>query len=170
MLFRSTDSELKKEDFKDREYILVTAGTSTPGWIINNVLEKLYIFKNESRNIIIKIINHYLQILIRSNIISSIAALFMVLIAQLYAGISIDIKLGIIAALFIFVMYSVNNFLDRKFLIKSNSYKYNIYDQYGAHLIIASIITFSLSIYLSMQVSPALTLLLLVPYIFGLVY
>jgi 4-hydroxy-3-methylbut-2-enyl diphosphate reductase len=165
-----TDNELKKDDFKGREYILVTAGTSTPGWIINNVLEKLYIFKNESRNIIIKVINHYLQILIRSNIISSIAALFMVLIAQVYAGISIDIQSGIIAALFIFVMYSVNNFLDRKFLIKSNPYKYNIYDQYGVHLIIVSIITFFLSIYLSMQVSLSLTLLLLVPYIFGLIY
>ena len=165
-----TDNELKKEDFNGREYILVTAGTSTPGWIINNVLEKLYIFKNESRNLIIKVINHYLQILIRSNIISSIAALFMVLIAQVYAGIPIDIKLGIIAALFVFVMYSVNNFLDRKFLIKSNPYKYNIYDQYAIQLIIASGIAFSLSVYLAVKISHVLTLLLLVPYMFGLIY
>ena len=165
-----TDIELKKEDFKDREYILVTAGASTPGWIINNVLEKLYIFKNESRNIIIKTINHYLQILIRSNIISSIAALFMVFIAQAYAGLSIDVKIGIIAALFIFVMYSVNNFFDRRFLIKSNSYKYKIYDQYGTLLIIASCIAFALSIYLAMQVSQYLTLLLLIPYMFGIIY
>ena len=165
-----TDSELKKEDFMDREYILVTAGTSTPGWIINNVLEKLYIFKNESRNIFIKAVNHYLQILARSNIISSIAALFMVLIAQLYAGIPVDIKYGIIAALFIFVMYSVNNFLDRKFLIKSNSYKYNIYDQYDTQFIFASIITFLLSLYLSFQISESLTLLLLIPYLFGIIY
>jgi len=165
-----TDNELTKKDFKNSEYVLVTAGASTPGWIINNVLEKLYIFKNESRNLIIKLLTHYLQILIRSNIISSIATLFMVLIAQVYAGISIDIKLGIIAALFIFVMYSINNFLDRKFLIKSNSYKYNIYDQYGAQFIIVSIAAFSLSIYLSMQVSHTLTLLLLIPYMFGLVY
>ena len=165
-----TDIELNKEDFKGREHILVTAGASTPGWIINNVLEKLYIFKNESRNIIIKVINRYLQILIRSNIISSIAAMFMVLVAQVYAGIPIDIKFGVIAALFVFVMYSVNNFLDRKFLIKSNSYKYNIYDRYGAQLMIAAGIAFSLSLYLSMQTSHILALLLLVPYIFGLIY
>lgn len=36
--------ELKKEWFENREYIGVTAGASTPGWIINNVIEKI---KNE---------------------------------------------------------------------------------------------------------------------------
>ena len=165
-----TDAELKKEDFKDSKYVLVTAGASTPGWIINNVLEKLYIIKNESSNFLVKILKYYLEILIRSNIVSSIASLIMVLLAQLYADIYLNIKYGIISSLYIFVMYSVNNYLDKNFLIKSNSYKYKIYDKYGLHLLIASIISFIASFYMAMQLSVSLAFLILIPYIFGLVY
>ncbi|HPS85406.1 MAG TPA: 4-hydroxy-3-methylbut-2-enyl diphosphate reductase [Spirochaetota bacterium] len=165
-----TDAELKKEDFKDSKYVLVTAGASTPGWIINNVLERLYIIKNESSNFLVKSVKHYIELLIRSNIVSSAASMFMVLLAQLYAGISFDIQYGIIAALYIFVMYSVNNYLDRSFLIKSNSYKYKIYDKYGSYLLFSSIISFIASLYIAMSISLSLTLLLLVPYIFGLIY
>jgi len=165
-----TDSELNKEDFHDSKYVLVTAGASTPGWIINNVLEKLYIINNESSTFIIKTLKHYIELLIRSNIVSSIAALFMVMLAQIYAEISINIKYGIISSLYIFVMYSVNNYLDRSFLIKSNSYKYKIYDKFGLHLLISSILSFFVSLYLAMKISFSLALILLIPYIFGLIY
>ncbi len=165
-----TDIELNKDDFKTSKYVLVTAGASTPGWIINNVLEKLYIIKNERSNFFIKTIKHYIEILVRSNIVSSIATIFMVLLAQLYADISFDIRYGIISALFIFVMYSVNNYLDRDFLIKSNSYKYKIYDKYGSHLLFLSIVSFVVSLYLAVEISISLALLILIPYILGLIY
>jgi len=165
-----TDTELKREDFAGSNYVLVTAGASTPGWIINNVLEKLYIIKNESSNFVIKSFKYYIELLIRSNIVSSVASLFMVLLAQLYADIALNIQYGIISALYIFVMYSVNNYLDRSFLIKSNSYKYKIYDKYGLHLLIASIISLIISLYLAFEISPYLMLVLMVPYIFGLMY
>lgn len=165
-----TDAELKKDDFLNSRYVLVTAGASTPGWIINNVLEKLYIIKNESSNFIIKVFKNYFELLIRSNIISSLASLFMVLLAQLYAEISLNVTYGIISALYIFVMYSVNNYLDRSFLIKSNSYKYKIYDKYGLHLLISSIISFIASVYLAYTISISLAILILIPYLFGLIY
>jgi len=165
-----TDAELNKEDFKDSKYVLVTAGASTPGWIINNVLEKLYIIKNESSNFFVKAVKHYLELLIRSNIVSSIASLIMVLLAQLYAEIPFNIQYGIISALYIFVMYSVNNYLDRSFLIKSNSYKYKIYDKYGFYLIVASIISFIASLCIAIMISLPLAVLILIPYVFGLIY
>jgi 4-hydroxy-3-methylbut-2-enyl diphosphate reductase len=165
-----TDSELKKKDLENSKYILVTAGASTPGWIINNVLEKLYIIKNESSNFFIKSFKNYMELLVRSNIVSSVASMFMVFIAQLYAGIQLSLIEGITALLYIFVMYSFNNYLDRSFLIQSNSYKYKIYDKYGLYLLITAIISLFLSLYLAMQISTTLALLLLVPYIFGLTY
>jgi len=67
-------------------------------------------------------------------------------------------------------MYSVNNYFDRSFLIKSNSYKYKIYDKYGSRLLIFSIIAFIVSIYLSMRMSLELAVIILIPYVFGLIY
>ncbi len=165
-----TDEELNPDEFKNSRYVLVTAGASTPGWIINNVLEKLYMIKNSNSNPVIKLLKRYFEFFVRSNIISSIASFLMVLIAQKYAGISIDYKYGIIAALFIYVMYTVNNYLDREFLIKSNSYKYKIYEKYGLYMLIAAIFAFFISVYLCYTISLPLMYLFLIPYLLGVFY
>ncbi|HOP28483.1 MAG TPA: 4-hydroxy-3-methylbut-2-enyl diphosphate reductase [Spirochaetota bacterium] len=165
-----TDEELIAEEFKNSRYVLVTAGASTPGWIINNVLEKLYIINNANSNPVIKVIKKYFEFFVRSNIISSIASFLMVLIAQKYAGIEPGYKYGIIAALFIYVMYTVNNYLDREFLIKSNSYKYKIYEKSGLYMLIAAIISFFISIYISYSISATMMYLFLVPYLLGVFY
>jgi 4-hydroxy-3-methylbut-2-enyl diphosphate reductase len=165
-----TDEELIADEFKNSKYVLVTAGASTPGWIINNVLEKLYIINNANSNPVIKAVKKYFEFFVRSNIISSIASFLMVLIAQKYAGIEQNYTYGIIAALFIYVMYTVNNYLDREFLIKSNSYKYKIYEKSGLFMLIAAIISFIISIYLSFNISTTLMYLFLVPYLLGIFY
>jgi len=165
-----TDDELKPEEFKNSRHVLVTAGASTPGWIINNVLEKLYMIKNSNSNPVVKLLKRYFEFFVRSNIISSIASFLMVIIAQNYAGIDTSPEYGIIAALFIYVMYTVNNYLDREFLIKSNSYKYKIYEKSGFYMLIAAIAAFTVSIYLCYRISPSLMYLFLIPYLLGIFY
>ena len=49
-----TEDELREEDFADSSNVLVTAGTSTPGWIINNILEKIYTIKYMKSNILVR--------------------------------------------------------------------------------------------------------------------
>ncbi len=165
-----TDDELKRENFQESDYVLVTAGASTPGWIINNVLEKLYSIKYSKSNIVTKTIKLYLEFLMRSNIISALAAFVMVLISQKYAAISADYTSGLIASLYIFIMYSVNNYFDRHFLVQSNSYKYGIYEKFGSTLLALSIAAFFISLFLSYTISPLLMYLMLVPFFFGILY
>ncbi len=165
-----TDDELKTADFKNSNYVLVTAGASTPGWIINNVLEKLYTIKYSKSNVFTKTLKMYFEFLVRSNIISSIAAFIMVLIAQKFAGLQPEYKSGIIASLYIFIMYSVNNYFDRHFLVKSNSYKYSVYKNFGLLLLSLSILAFFISLYLAYTLSPLLMYTILLPYFFGIIY
>ncbi len=165
-----TDDELKTADFKNSNYVLVTAGASTPGWIINNVLEKLYTIKYSKSNVFTKTLKMYFEFLVRSNIISSIAAFIMVLIAQKFAGLQVEYKSGIIASLYIFTMYSVNNYFDRHFLVKSNSYKYGVYKKFGLLLLFLSIFAFFISLYLAYTLLPLLMYTILLPYFFGIIY
>lgn len=165
-----TDDELKTADFKDSNYVLVTAGASTPGWIINNVLEKLYTIKYAKSNVFTKTLKMYFEFLVRSNIISSIAAFVMVLLAQKFADLQLEYKPGIIASFYIFTMYSVNNYFDRHFLIKSNSYKYGVYKKFGHLLLALSIPAFFISLYLAYSLSPMLMYTILFPYFFGIIY
>jgi 4-hydroxybenzoate polyprenyltransferase len=67
-------------------------------------------------------------------------------------------------------MYSVNNYLDKNFLVKTNSYKYKIYKQYGRILLFVSIIFFIMSLIISYTIDPILLLLIGVPYFLGIIY
>lgn len=165
-----TEDELRHDDFQDSSYILVTAGASTPGWIINNVLEKLYSIKNSRSNFLVKIFKQYFEFLVRSSTIAAASSFFMPLIALKYAGFTQDFRYGFISFLYIFVMYSVNNYLDKNFLVKSNSYKYKIYEKYGLHLLFISIIFFTLSLYISFTIDPILIYILGIPYLLGIIY
>ena len=165
-----TEDELLQKDFDGSKYILVTAGASTPGWIINNVLEKLYSINNSRSSFLVKSFKQCFEFLVRSNVVASIASFFMALIAMQYAGYTPDLRYGAISFLYIFVMYSVNNYLDKNFLVKNNSYKYKIYKLYGKYLLLISIIFCIFSLFISFTINPVFVFVLCVPYLLGIIY
>jgi len=165
-----TDDELKLKDFINSEYVFVTAGASTPGWIINNVLEKIYMFKKSKSNIFIKFLKTVFEFLVRSNLLSSITAFFMVLLSQKLLELPVNYSFGIIASIYIFYMYSVNNYIERDFLSKSNSYKYKIYNKYGIQLLFLSSLLVPFSIYFAWKNSLVTLSILGASYILGTVY
>ena len=135
-----SEEELHDEDFKNSNYVLVTAGASTPGWIINNVLEKLYAISNKNENPFLYFIMHFFEIAIRLNLISSLASFFMSLLIEKIAGVWSTYKLPFLSAFFIFIMYAVNNYFLKDTLKITNPFKYKLHK--NNHLIIlASTIT-----------------------------
>ncbi len=165
-----TDSELSLDDFLSSKYVFVTAGASTPGWIINNVLEKIYMFKKSRGNLFIKVMKTFFEFLVRSNILSSITAGFMVALTQLFLGIQLSILPMIIASIYIYYMYSINNYIDREFLSKSNSYKYKIYQEHGFSLLIGAIILVPISLFLAWGFDKRAFILLTIVYSLGTIY
>jgi (E)-4-hydroxy-3-methyl-but-2-enyl pyrophosphate reductase len=75
-----TENELNTDDFIGVKHVIVSAGASTPSWIVNNVLEKLYEinYKNK-RNHLSFLFKSFLEFLIRTNLFSSIVTFFMTL-------------------------------------------------------------------------------------------
>ncbi len=71
-----TELELDENSFKPDDCVFVTAGASTPGWIINNVLEKLYLIKFKNSNPVIDFAKKFLEFITRTNIVSASAAFF----------------------------------------------------------------------------------------------
>jgi len=165
-----TREELREDDFADSKNVLVTAGASTPGWIINNVLEELYNIKFKKSNFLFKTLKNTLEFIVRTNILSSIFAFFFTLFAQKYAGIEVDHHLALISFFYIFSMYSVNNFFDIDFLKASNSYKYYIYEKFGKLLMALSIVSMVVSIFISLKYDYRVIGLLLFSYLFGFMY
>ena len=139
------EAEIRKraelsDDFDKNDSILVTAGASTPGWIINNVLEKLYNIKFKKSNILLYSLKKILESIVRTNILSAVSAFFMTIAAMKVAGFGVDYTFSLLSLFYIFSMYTINNYLDRNFLKYSNPYKYKIYNIYGVSLLVIAII------------------------------
>jgi len=165
-----TEEELSDDYFIDSEYILVTAGASTPGWIINNVLESLISIKFRKSNIFSKFIKMIVEFMVRSNLLSSITAFFLSLVFLKFAGIKPDPVMALISSLFLFAMYSVNNYFDRDFVKIGNPYKFKIYNKYSLPLLFFSNLGMIFSLVLSTQYSHLTVILLALSYIFGYIY
>ena len=165
-----TEDELDAKDFAASRSVLVTAGTSTPGWIINNILEKIYTVKYLKSNVIVRAGLFLLEFIVRTNILSSVAAYFVTLFALLYAGLPEDHVLAAISLLYIFSMYSTNNFFEKRFLKLSNPYKYRIYERFGVPLLAASIISMAASVLLSLRYGPVATTVITGSYLMGFLY
>jgi len=155
-----SEEELHDEDFKNSNYVLVTAGASTPGWIINNVLEKLYAISNKNENPFLYFIMHFFEIAIRLNLISSLASFFMSLLIEKIAGVWSTYKLPSLSAFFIFIMYAVNNYFLKDTLKITNPYKYKLHKNNHfiilastiAAIFISFIITFTIQNYVYLLV------------------
>ena len=166
-----TEEELLDKDFKDSKYVLVTAGASTPGWIINNVLEKLYAISTKYINPLLQIIIHFLEIATRLNIISSLASFFMTLLIEHLTGIWSDYKLPSISSLFIFIMYAVNNYFLKDTLKIANPFKYRIHNNNHYIILISTITAITASIIISYNIkSFAYTLIFYSILIAGMVF
>ncbi len=130
-----TESELDDAEFFRDDRVFVTAGASTPGWIINNILEKLYSIKYKKSNVLINLIKKFLEFIVRTNILSSAATFFITLFALAYSGGRPDPLFALTAAFYIFSMYTINNYLMTDHLKESNPYKRALYRQYRLFLL-----------------------------------
>ena len=165
-----TESELKTDRFIHTKNLLVTAGASTPGWIINNVLEKLYEIKFKKSNFVLKSLKSLVEFFVRSNLLSSLSAFFMSILSQWYMSMEVDMTYGLIAFLFVFSMISINNYFDKEFLKNSNSYKYTVYAEIGFYLFIISLLSIAVSIILVLNYDLLTIMVCMISYIIGFLY
>jgi 4-hydroxy-3-methylbut-2-enyl diphosphate reductase len=165
-----TEDELVFENLRDSGHVLVTAGASTPGWIINNVLERLYDIKYRKSNLLLKYGKVLLEFLVRTNSLSATFAFVVTWFLKSNRGYPADFSLPLISMLYIFSMYSTNNYLDRNFLRASNSHKYGIYRKYGNVLMLVSLAMLAASFYLILDYSIITKTLLILSYVCGLIY
>jgi len=164
------ESELSQDMFSTTKYVLVTAGASTPGWIINNVLETLYNIKYKKSNWFLNFGKKTLEFLMRTNIISALFAFWATLAQLVLYNNPYEIKIPLIALFYIFSMYTVNNIVELKFLKSSNSNKFRIYERFGKILLFVAVAATIASLYLSMSFSVATRVILFSSFVFGYIY
>lgn len=130
-----TEDELEPDLFRGVTRVLVTAGASTPGWIINRILERLYDISFENRNRLLSRMKKTAELVVRTNLFSAFGALCVTAITQLLAGYPPDPSLSIVSFLYIFSVYTINNYFDIDFIKVSNPYKHGVYSRHKRFLL-----------------------------------
>ncbi|MCL6582261.1 MAG: 4-hydroxy-3-methylbut-2-enyl diphosphate reductase [bacterium] len=106
-------SELPIKELEKFDRIGVTAGASTPNWIIEGVVEKLNSIKQRKAHFLIRWLLQTLGFLDRSDLFVALGAFSISYAASLLQGIRPDFPLLIIPALYVFAMYLFNHLMDR---------------------------------------------------------
>jgi 4-hydroxy-3-methylbut-2-enyl diphosphate reductase len=117
VLHIETDAELKKSDFDDCATVGVTAGASTPEWMINRVVEKIEAFNPETTSRLNTWLKRAMGLLVASNVYVGLGAAALTLAASLLLQPAITretlIPLMSTAGLFILAMHTVNRYQER---------------------------------------------------------
>ncbi|MCX8122961.1 MAG: 4-hydroxy-3-methylbut-2-enyl diphosphate reductase [Spirochaetes bacterium] len=166
-----TEDDLHDEDFMNSKYVLVTAGASTPGWIINNVLEKLYSISNKYESPIKHVLMRFLEIATRLNLLSSIASFFMSLLLEEILGIWSSYKFPLLSASFIFLMYAINNYFLKDTLKITNPFKYKLHKNNHFVILTATVALILFSMIITFLINDYVSIILYYIILFtGMVY
>lgn len=109
-----TDTELELSKFKDFDTIGVTAGASTPNWMIKRVVEKIRSYKVNSYEKFLFGLRSIASFFIGSCTYVGLGAASMSYASAVLLGIQPRLSFCLIAALFIFSMQVLNHFANKE--------------------------------------------------------
>lgn len=108
-----TEKELSKEALSSMDVIGVTAGASTPNWMIKNVVKEIEAIRGRGEIFINRWIKKTFKFLLRSNFMVALGAFSLSHAAAILSGRRPDIFHPVLAFLYIYAMHVLNSFLDK---------------------------------------------------------
>jgi 4-hydroxy-3-methylbut-2-enyl diphosphate reductase len=108
-----TVGELDKERLSAMEVIGVTAGASTPNWMIKNVVQRIEAIKSRKESRLGRLLRDLLRRLFLSNLMVASGAFSLSYAAMTLMGRDPDFLHPFLAFLYIYAMHVLNRFLDK---------------------------------------------------------
>jgi (E)-4-hydroxy-3-methyl-but-2-enyl pyrophosphate reductase len=108
-----TEEELNKERLSSMEVIGVTAGASTPNWMIRTVVQRIESIRSPRESWLNRLIARALKLLFLGNIMVSLGAFSLAYASMVLMGRTPDLVHPTLAFFYIYAMYVLNRFLDK---------------------------------------------------------
>jgi 4-hydroxy-3-methylbut-2-enyl diphosphate reductase len=108
-----TERDLDKKQLSRMEQIGVTAGASTPNWMIKNVVREIESIRGRGESPMARWLNEAWRFLVLSNILAGAGALSFAYAAGVLSQRDPGFTFPLVAFLYIFAMHVLNRFLDR---------------------------------------------------------
>ncbi len=108
-----TEKEIKKEAFENMEVVGVTAGASTPNWMIKNVVKEIEGIKGRNETFLERWIKKMFKFLLLSNLLVALGAFSLSYAAAFLSGRSPGIHYPLITFFYIYAIHVLYRFLDK---------------------------------------------------------
>ena len=165
-----TERELQNSWFSSTESTGVTAGASTPNWMIKSVTERLKTMGKTRQHPLGDLLKKIFQFLIKTTIPEAIGAFFLTYAGLILSRGNADFIHPFLALLYVYCMHILNRFLDKEASTYNDPGIALFYTQHKTFLIITSLIGIGTGLILSLSLGIAQFLLFLALTILGLVY
>lgn len=133
------EDEVQSIDFSGADVVAITAGASTPAWVIKAIVERVR-EKLEARSVARLFLTKIVRFLVTSAILPAISGFFVSFAAQKIMGAIFSIKAAIAVALYLFSMHVLNNFAERRAApFRDEPAKLKLYKRHGKILAVLAV-------------------------------
>jgi (E)-4-hydroxy-3-methyl-but-2-enyl pyrophosphate reductase len=165
-----TEDELDIDTLSKFASVGVTAGASTPTWMINRVVRILEAIPSKGEGKFKQAVNKFLWLLLATNIYVSFAGGFLTYTAEMLQGIEPNTSHFLISLFYLFAMHNLNRFTDRKKQKFNDPLRALFYEKYRWPLLIISALSLGFALTLVFEHGVKSFLLLTVMSILGIFY
>lgn len=144
-----TEREIKKEQFRGMDVVGVTAGASTPNWMIKNVVKELESIKGRGETFLERWIKKSFKFLLLSNLLASLGAFSLSYSAAVLSSRKPDIYFPVLTSLYVYAIHVFYRFLDRGAATYNDPEKAGFFRRHRVFLGLSSIVSVFFALLLS---------------------
>jgi (E)-4-hydroxy-3-methyl-but-2-enyl pyrophosphate reductase len=134
-----TDQELDRGKLSAMEIIGVTAGASTPNWMINKVVQKIESIRSRKETALDRFLRYTIKFIFQTNIVAAFGAFSLAHAMNVLSGRPPDLVLPSLAFLYIYAMHVVNRLLDKGASTYNDPERASFYRRYRSLLILSGL-------------------------------
>ncbi len=165
-----TEDELDLNALRQYNIVGVTAGASTPTWMINRVVRTLESVPGKNQGLILPSLARFFWMLLATNLYVSLGGGLLALVACTMQNIPPRSEFFFIACGYLFAMHNLNRFTDRKSDKFSDPLQTIFYRRYRWPLFLLSTLTLTGAIAVAAGLGQRPLLLLIAMSVFGILY
>ena len=164
-----TPAEMEKIDFGPFNRIGVSAGASTPNWIIDRVMDKIMEGRSRKLKTLGKLLSLWI-LAIKTDIYSAIGAGCLCLVCMLLQNIQVKTSFIIIASLFVYSMHVLNRLISRSPAGLVGSFREESYLRHHKIYFFTALISIATALVLALQKSLIVFVFLFAVSFIGVLY
>lgn len=137
-----TEKELDKKQLSSMETVGITAGASTPNWMIKNVIKEIEGIRSRKETALGQWIRKSLKFLLLSNGLVAFGALSLSFAVPLLVGRKSDLRYSLLAFFYVYAMHVVNRFLDKGASTYNDPERANFHKKHRLFLALSCLLSF----------------------------